>query len=192
MKTYVYKVYRSRHYKYLHYLIDLAGEIYNHIITLHRRYHSLFNEKFKRKTERSTYLLVYRLQHYIAVRLKKTKRFRRWNDLGSQAIQDITQRVDRAYKQYFRTWRKDIQFLPPQTKKIKEYTSFTLKSAGYKLLDSNSVLIMGRKYRYHKTREITAAIKTLTVKRDDKGNLWLHFVTEEESKPRRAKTEPVQ
>jgi putative transposase len=80
MRTYVFKLYHSKRNKRLSRKINLAGHIYNHCIDLHRRYYRLFGKS----------LNGYRLCNHIA-KLKKTKRFGFWNNLGSQAIQDISE-----------------------------------------------------------------------------------------------------
>ncbi|MDR1915978.1 MAG: transposase, partial [Synergistaceae bacterium] len=87
MRTYSFKLYRSKRNKHLNRKINLAGAIYNHLIALHRRYYRRFGHS----------LGVYRLKNHIT-KLKRTKRFGFWNNLGSQAIQDIAERIDRAYK----------------------------------------------------------------------------------------------
>jgi putative transposase len=177
MKTYIFKLYRAKQNKCLDQKINLAGSVYNHLIALHRRYYRLFGKS----------LGVARLQRHIT-RLKKTEHFGYWNDLGSQAIQDIAQRIDRAYKLFFRNLKRGVRTAPPGFKKVRKYHSFTLKQAGYKLLSDNRVIIMGREYKYFKSREIGGKIKTLTVKRDALGDFWLCFVTDEETKPIEARS----
>jgi len=58
----------------------------------------------------------------------KTKRFAFWKIVGSQAVQDICQRHDKAYAQFF---RKEGGL--PRFKKVKTYTSFTLKQTKWEL-----------------------------------------------------------
>ena len=124
----------------------------------------------------------YRIKLHVT-KLKKTKRFSFWNNLGSQAIQDITERIDRAYKLFFRNLKHGIRTAPPAFKKVRRYRSFTLKQAGYKLLSGNRLTIMGKEYKYFKSREIEGDIKTLTVKRDALGDFYLYFVTGEDIEP---------
>jgi putative transposase len=57
-----------------------------------------------------------------------------------------------------------------------KYKSFTLKQAGYKLLDDNTVLIGKRKYKFFKSRDIDGKIKTVTIKRDTLNNIYIYFV----------------
>lgn len=56
----------------------------------------------------------------------------------------------------------------------------TLKQAGYAFHeDSNRVTIMGREYKYFKSRPIEGKIKTLTVKRNALGEFYLIVVTKQ-------------
>ena len=62
----------------------------------------------------------------------------------------------------------------------KIYRSFTLKQAGWKLLDSvdkryGRIQIGKREYKFVQHRQINGVIKTVTVKRDSAGRLWLCF-----------------
>ncbi|MEL6269081.1 MAG: transposase, partial [Chloroflexota bacterium] len=50
-----------------------------------------------------------------------------------------------------------------------------LKQAGWKLLDGNKVQLLGRNYKFVKSRDIHGTIKTVTVKRDSMGRLWICF-----------------
>lgn len=177
MRTYVFKLYNSKKNKHLNRAINIAGCIYNHLIALHRRYYSIFKKS----------LNVSRLQLHMT-KLKKTKRFSFWNILGSQAIQDIAQRIDRAYKLFFRNLKHKIRTAPPNFKRVKKYRSFTLKQAGYKLLNDNRIIIMGNEYKYSKSRDLAGKIKILTIKRDALGDLWLYFVCEESLEPKETRS----
>ena len=54
-----------------------------------------------------------------------------------------------------------------------------MKQAGWKLdEDGNSIKIGKQRYRYAQSREIDGKIKTLTVKRDALGDIYLYFVCE--------------
>jgi putative transposase len=168
VRTYKFKLYRSKKNKRLHQQIDIAGLVYNHCIALHRRYYRLTGKRLHR----------YDLMRHIT-RLKKLPRYAHWNLVGSQAIQDVVQRIDKAYNLFFGNLKRKVKTSPPGFKKVKKYSSFTLKQAGWKLLDGNRVRIQGREYKYSKSREIPANVKTVTVKRDNLANLWLCFVVEE-------------
>ena len=91
VKTYCFKLYKAKRNKKLHKVINIAGIIYNHCIALHKRYYRLFKKS----------LNIYKLQKHLT-KLKKIGKFSYFKEVGSQAIQDITQRIDRAYKLFFR------------------------------------------------------------------------------------------
>lgn len=169
MKTYKFKLYQSKKNKHLHQQIDISGIIWNHSIALHRRYYKLTGKS----------LNLYDLQKHLA-KLKKLPKYAYWGKVGSQAIQDITQRIDKAYKLFFGNLKHKVRTAPPGFKKVKRYTSFTLKQAGWKLLDGNKIKLQGIVYKFSKSREIPTDIKTVTVKRDTLGKLYLYFVVQEE------------
>jgi putative transposase len=154
----------------LHQQIDIAGLIYNHCIALHRRYYRLTGKS----------LNGYALMKHIA-KLKKVPKYSHWTLVGSQAIQDIVQRIDKAYKLFFGNLKRKVRTAAPGFKKVKQYSSFTLKQARWKLLEGNKVKIQGIIYKFSKSRDIPADIQTVTIKRDSLGSLYLYFVTEEEA-----------
>ena len=47
MITYEYKLYSSRRNKKLHKMIDLSAIVWNHCISLHRRYYKLYHKHLK-------------------------------------------------------------------------------------------------------------------------------------------------
>ena len=165
--TLKFKVYRHRRNALLHQRIDIAGCIWNHCIALHRRIFRLTGK----------HLNQFDLMRHLT-KLKKTRRFSFWNQLGSQAIQDVVQRIARAYQLFFGNLKRGIKTAPPKFRKVKKYRSFTLKQAGWKLLERNKIRIQGHVYKFSKSREITGKVKTVTVKRDTLGALWLTFVVE--------------
>jgi len=111
-------------------------------------------------------------------KLKKLSKYAYWNLLGSQAIQDVVQRIDKAYTLFFRNLKHGIKSAPPSFKKVKKYKSFTLKQAGYKILPGNKIVIAGQQYSYFKSREIEGKVKTVTIKRDSLGDIYIYFVCE--------------
>ena len=75
MKTYKFKLYRSKRNKKLHRRINIAGSIYNHCIALHRRYYRLFKKSLR----------AFSLSKHLT-KLKKITKYSHWNLVGSQAI----------------------------------------------------------------------------------------------------------
>ena len=167
IRTYSYKLYNSKANKNLVKLVELSGEIYNHCIALHNRYYRLYK----------VHLNKVKLQSHLA-KLKKLEQYKHWNNLNSQAIQDITDRIERSYTLFFRNLKRKIKYSPPSFKKRSKYKSFTLKQSGYKFSDDNTILIQKKSYKYFKSREFEGKIKTVTIKRDTIGNFYIFIVCE--------------
>jgi len=168
MKTLKFKLYSHKRNRYLKQTINAAGVIYNHCIALHRRYYRMWGK----------HLSCARLQKHIA-KLRKRNPF--WQLVGSQAVQDICQRIDKAYQLFFKHHKQGVR--PPGFKKVKKYKSFTLKQAGYKFLGGNRVKIGNRVYQYWNSREIEGTVKTLTIKRTALGELFMVIVVDGHSTP---------
>ena len=177
IRTYCFKLYSSKKNKYLIQSIELAAEIYNHCISLHKRYYRLYGK----------HLSKFKLQAHI-VKLKKLKKYEHWNKLHSQAIQNITDRIENAYALFFNSVKRKGRGSPPSYKRVSKYKSFTLKNRGHRLLGDNSIIITGRKYKFFKSREIEGAVKTVTVKRDILGDMYVYIVCEAESTSVRERT----
>ncbi|MEH1805657.1 RNA-guided endonuclease InsQ/TnpB family protein [Nostoc sp.] len=96
-------------------------------------------------------------------------------------VQDICQRIEKAYQLFFKHNKKGVR--PPGFKKVKKYKSFTLKQAGYKFLGGNRVKIGNRVYQFWKSREIEGKIKTLTIKRTPLGELFMVVVVDGNDEP---------
>jgi len=167
VKTFCFKIYNSKKNRYLHNQISVAGEIYNHCIALHKRYYRMYKKS----------LNAYSLQKHLT-KLKKLDKYSHWNQLGSQAIQDIADRIDKAYKLFFRNQKHGIKSGTPNFKKRRNYKSFTLKQAGYKLLEDNKIKIGNKIFKYFKSQDIQGNVKTITVKRDKLGDIYIHIVTD--------------
>ncbi len=144
-------------------MINASGVIYNHCIALHKRYYRMWGK----------HLNCAKLQAHIA-KLRKRNPF--WQSVGSQAVQDICQRIEKAYQLFFKHNKKGVR--PPGFKKVKKYKSFTLKQAGYKFLGGNTVKIGNKIYQFWKSREIEGTVKTLTIKRTPLGELFMVVVVD--------------
>jgi putative transposase len=133
------------------------------------------------------------LQRHIT-KLKKLDKYKFWNTVGSQAIQEITERIDKGYKKFFdnvkarKTGKTKERVRPPKFKKVKRYKSFTLKQAGWKVTGHGSITINKRGYKFSQSREILGTIKTVNVKRDAVGDFWISFSCELDFVPMRVMT----
>lgn len=166
MKTYCFKLYKAKRNRKLHNQINAAGLIYNHCIALHKRYYRLYHKS----------LDAYALKKHLT-KIKKIPRFSYMREIGSQAVQDVAERINRAYQLFFKNLKRKIRTAPPSFKKVSRYKSFTLKQSGWKLDEAHhAICISGKKYRYFKSRAIEGTVKTVTIKRDALGDIYVYFV----------------
>jgi putative transposase len=114
----------------------------------------------------------YQLMKHIA-KLRNKNSY--WQLVGSQAVQNVCDRIDKAYKLFFKYHKNGVR--PPSFCKSKKYKSFTLKQAGYKFLANNKIRRGKQVFGYHKSREMEGKIKTLTVKRTATGNIYIYVVS---------------
>ncbi len=168
MRTLKFKIYEHKRNRHLKRTINAAGVIWNHCIALHKRYYRMWGK----------HLNCSKLQSHIA-KLRRRNPF--WQLVGSQAVQDICQRIEKAYQLFFKHHGKGYR--PPSFQKVRRYKSFTLKQAGYKLLNGGRIKIGSRVYQYWNSREIEGKVKTVTVKRSPLGELFLAVVVDQEAEP---------
>ena len=190
VKTYKFKLYKSTHNDRLHWMINAAGLSYNHCLSLYKRYYRLCHKTLNK----------FNLQKHMTKEKKWHKtvdgtrclRYPYLSEIGSQALQNIVDRIANAYHLFFVNLENGKKTSPPKYKKVRKYKSFTLKQAGWKLdEDSHSVYIGKHKYRYFKSREIAGKVQTVTVKRDNLRDLYIYFVCQDETeavKPRTGKS----
>ena len=170
MKTYCFKLYSSKKNRNLKNKINIAGIIYNHCVALHRRYYRLFHKSLNK----------FKLQKHLT-KLKHREKFSYWNQIPSHAMQDITERVSRAYKLFFENLKRKVKTAPPRFQKVKKYKSFSYNMVGKNIVIGNKIKIAGDYYKFFKSREVSGNIKLLTVKRDSSGDLYVYVVSDESS-----------
>ncbi len=166
--TYKYKLYKTKRLRKIDEVINIAGIIYNHCIALHKRYYKLYGK----------YLNKYQLQKHLT-KLKKLPKYQYYKKVPSQAIQDIIDRIDKAFKLFFRNKKKKIKSSPPSFKKVSKYKSYTFKQAGYKI-ENNIIWLNGYKFKFWLSRPIDGKIKTITIKRDNVGDYVILVAIEKE------------
>ena len=88
-RTLKYRLYTSEKDKHLIKQIEVAASIWNHSVALTRRYYRLYGKSIGTN----------RLQKHI-VKLRRRNPY--WQRLGSQAVQDVLQRLDKAYQRCFK------------------------------------------------------------------------------------------
>ena len=169
MKTYKFKLYSNHGNRELHKTIDGYAHVWNHCVALQRRYYAIYGK----------YISKFRLINHIS-KLKRLPRFAHWNQLPSQAIQDVVSRIDKGYKAMFEARAKGKPWGRPRFKPRRKYKSFTLLQAGWELLNSNKIRIGKCVYHYFKSRDIFGNPKRCTIKRDTIGDIYICVLTDYE------------
>lgn len=168
MKTFRFKLYKSENNSKLHKQINAAALTYNHCIALHNRYYKLF-DKFLNQNKLKKHL----------TKLKKVAKFKYLLEFGSQAVQDVAERINKAFELFFSNIKRKVRCSPPKFKKVKRYKSFTLKQSGWKLDENKRIItINGQSYKYFQSRRISGKVKTVTIKRDSLGDIYAYLVTD--------------
>ena len=170
--TYKYKLYNEQDLYPLNNLTNIAGNIYNHCIALHKKYYKLFGKHLNK----------FQLQKHLT-KLKKRDKYSYWKSLGSQAIQELTERIEEGYQKFFKwvTKKSQVKSGIPTFKKSLEYPSFKMKGyVGYKL-NNNRITINKKSYKFKKYRDFSGEIKTCTIKRNKYGEFFV-IISVEESK----------
>lgn len=112
VKTYKYKLYNSKKNRYLVRQIELASEIWNFCIAMRRMYYLVYGKKLKAND----------LKKYIA-KIGKRRKWAHWHNLGSQAIQDVVERVAKRVNNGdfpYNVYDANGGIVKPETKKTKK------------------------------------------------------------------------
>ena len=179
IRTYKYKLYKNKRVKHLHDTVNISGIIYNHCIALHKRYYKLYNKHLNK----------FQLQKHLT-KLKKRDKYAFWSKVPSQAIQNITERIDEGYKKFFKyaTKKTKLKSSPPTFKAVKKYRSYTLKGkVGYKI-ENNRISLNGYIYTFWLSRPIDGTIKTVIIKRDTLGDFYLCITLDKKETKERTAT----
>ena len=169
MKTYKFKLYSNHGNRELHKTIDGHADVWNHCVALQRRYYAIYGN----------YISKFRLINHIS-KLKRLPRFTHWNQLPSQAIQDVASRIDKGYRAMFEARAQGKAWGRPRFKPRRKYKSFTLLQAGWHLLPGNRIKIGKRIYQYFKSRDVFGTPKRCTIKRDAIGDVYICILTDYE------------
>ena len=104
-------------------------------------------------------------------------------NIYSQALQNVTERVDLAFKAFFRQVKAGEQNGYPRFKGFGRYDSFTYTQSGFTLNNTHLHLskIGNVKIKLH--RPLEGQIKTLTIQRDTIGNWYACFSCEVNLQP---------
>jgi len=164
-KTYQYRAYPNKDTidKTLN-ALEFCRQLYN--LCLEQRIYAYRH----RKTSLSCYNQIYQLPE-----LKKE--FPEFNAVPSQSLQDVCERVDKAFKNFFRRIKQGFNNGFPRFRGFGRYDSITLKQAGWKFDGSYLTVQKFGKFKLKLHRDIPkeAKIKTVTIRRTLTNKWFISF-----------------
>lgn len=95
--------------------------------------------------------------------------------VNSQTLQDVLDRLDKAYKAFFRRVKNGENPGFPRFKNTNSYNSFTLKQTGYKLEGRYLYVKNVGRFKLFLSRPIEGQIKTVTIRRMPTGKWFVAF-----------------
>ena len=161
MRTYKYKLLSAKRNKKLHRQINAGALAWNHCVAFTRRFYRFYGKSVSENALKKHLTKLKKREPYGYLSFVKCflRAFSDLREMGSQALQDVVERLYRSYKRFFDAKKNGEKCGLPGFKKVRKYKSFTLNQTGYKLLDGNELVICGQKYKYFKSREIEGKIK---------------------------------
>lgn len=163
-KTYKYRIYANR---------EVLSKADNWLFLCRRLYNTALEQRItiyrQNKGSISCYSQINQLPE-----LKAS--FPEYREVGSQVLQEVLERLDKAYQNFFRRVRNgDGKAGFPRFRGRERYDSFTLKQSGWKL-DGKYLAVrnIGR-FKLRLSRQIVGDIKTVTIRREATGKWYACF-----------------
>lgn len=135
-------------------------------------YNSALNQRINVFKESGKTISVYD-QHKQLPNIKKN--FPEIKIVNSQTLQDVLERLDKAYKNFFRRVKNGENPGFPRYKNSNSYNSFTLKQTGYKLEGRYLYITNIGRFKLFLSRPIEGIIKTVTIRRMPTGKWFVAF-----------------
>lgn len=99
-----------------------------------------------------------------------------FKQVGSQVLQDVIERLDKAYKSFFqRVKQRNGKAGFPRFKSVNRYDSFTLKQTGWQLEGRYLYIKNVGKFKLFLSRPIEGDIKTITIHRSSTNQWFVSF-----------------
>lgn len=111
-------------------------------------------------------------------------------DIFSQVLQNVSMRIDLAFRAFFRRVKAGKKPGYPRFRGFDRYDSFTFPQSGFRLDNSLHLSKIG-KIRINKHRDIEGTIKTCTIRRTPTGKWYVSFACDIDYKPTEKPIEPA-
>lgn len=158
MISYKYNMYFSKKTKYLDKMLRECCFVWNHALSLQRRYYRLFGK----------YIPANRMQKHFSKRIRRCL-------LHSQTVQEILQRLDSSYNRFF----KKLSKRPPKFKSKEKFNSFVFKQGGF-TLNGNVFTINKnkRRFKFSLSRKYEGKVKQIRIVRETCRRYSLVIITD--------------
>jgi len=103
------------------------------------------------------------------------KFFPQFKEVPSQTLQEVVERVNRAFQNFFRRVEQGKKPGYPRFKSFDRYDSFTLKQAGWKLIGKELQINKIGSFKLFLSRPIEGDIKTVTIRKTSTGRWYVTF-----------------
>ena len=161
-KTFKYRMYTNR---------ETTNKAYNWLELCRKLYNNCLEERIRTYKESGKGITC----NSQMLKLKSLKQEHpEYKEVGSQVLQDVLQRLDLAYKHFFRRVKNGDKPGFPRFKGYNRYHSFTLKQTGWKLEGKYLTIKNTGIFKIKLSRPIEGTIKTITIKRSP-GNKWFVY-----------------
>ena len=158
MISYKYNIYHSKKTKYLDKMLRECCFVWNHALSIQRRYYKLFGK----------YISIGKMKKHFAKRIKR-------NLLHSQTTQEILERLDESYNRFFK--RKSKR--PPKFKRSDCFNSFVFKQGGFTLNGNILTINKGKKrFKFSYSRAYEGNVKQIRIVRETCYRFSLIIVTD--------------
>lgn len=101
--------------------------------------------------------------------------FPEYKRVGSQVLQDVVERLDRAYLAFFQRVKRGEKAGLPRFRGQDRYDSFTLKQCGWKLDGRRLRITNVGTFKLYLSRPVEGDIKTVTIKHSKTGKWFIFF-----------------
>lgn len=103
------------------------------------------------------------------------KFFPQFREVPSQTLQEVAERVNKGFQNFFRRARNGEKPGYPRFKSFGRYDSFTLKQAGWKLTDKELQVSKIGSFKLFFSRPIKGDIKTVTIRKASSDRWYVTF-----------------
>lgn len=136
-------------------------------------YNQALEQRIKAYKEKGESISAYAQMSQLSVLRKSSAEFKA---VGSQVLQDVIQRLDKAYKAFFqRVNQGNCKAGYPRFKSKNRYDSFTLKQTGWKLEGRYLYVKNVGRFKLFLSRQIEGNIKTITIRRSSTNKWFISF-----------------